>query len=32
LRPIADVASQERIRDLILEAYAQTEIGGNGRE
>jgi len=28
LRPITDVASQERIRDLILEAYAHTEVAG----
>ena len=28
LRPITDVASQERIRDLILEAYAHTEVDG----
>jgi hypothetical protein len=25
LRPAADAASQERVRDLILEAYAETE-------
>jgi hypothetical protein len=25
LRPIADVAAQERIRDLVLEAYAEYE-------
>ena len=25
LRPTADAASQERVRDLILEAYAETE-------
>src|SRR5438309_10880183 len=27
LRPIADVHAQERIRDLILEAYAEYEEG-----
>jgi hypothetical protein len=25
LRPIADVTAQERIRDLVLEAYAEYE-------
>ena len=25
LRPTADATSQERVRDLILEAYAETE-------
>ncbi len=25
LRPVADVASQDRIRDLVLDAYAQYE-------
>jgi hypothetical protein len=25
LRPIADAASQERVRDLVLEAYAEYE-------
>jgi hypothetical protein len=27
LRPIADVAAQERVRDLILQAYAEHETG-----
>ncbi len=27
LRPIVDVSAQERVRDLILEAYAQYEAG-----
>ena len=26
LRPLADVAAQDRIRDLILAAYAETEV------
>jgi hypothetical protein len=26
LRPIADVDAQDRIRDLILQAYAETEV------
>jgi hypothetical protein len=25
LRPIADTAAQDRVRDLILQAYAETE-------
>ena len=28
LRPIADVSAQERIRDLVLEAYAEHEERG----
>ena len=28
LRPVVDVAAQERIRDLILEAYAEHEVEG----
>ena len=27
LRPVADAAPQERVRDLILQAYAETEAG-----
>jgi hypothetical protein len=27
LRPIVDATAQERVRDLILEAYAQNEAG-----
>ena len=27
LRPIVDTSAQERVRDLILEAYAQYEAG-----
>jgi hypothetical protein len=27
LRPIADAAAQERVRDLVLEAYAEYEQG-----
>ena len=27
LRPIDDIAAQARIRDLILEAYAELEAG-----
>jgi hypothetical protein len=27
LRPIADAASQERVRDLVLQAYAEFEEG-----
>src|SRR5215813_3423667 len=26
LRPIADIGAQERLRDLILEAYAENEV------
>ena len=26
LRPVADVAAQDKIRDLILAAYAKTEV------
>lgn len=27
LRPIADISAQERVRDLILQAYAEHEAG-----
>ena len=29
LRPIADAASQERVRDLVLQAYAEHEDAAN---
>jgi hypothetical protein len=28
LRPISDVSAQERIRDLVLQAYAEFEVAG----
>ena len=27
LRPVADAGSQERLRDLVLQAYAESEVG-----
>jgi hypothetical protein len=29
LRPIDDIAAQERVRDIILEAYAELEAAGS---
>jgi hypothetical protein len=32
LRPIVDTAAQDRIRDLVLEAYASVEVEAAGKE
>ncbi len=32
LRPIVDTTSQDRIRDLILQAYAEHEAGSRGAD